>query len=315
MLSNSIPISEQSTILVAEDDESQLILVHHFLNKNGYEVIQAKNGAVAALLFEEKKPDLVLLDAKMPVLDGFLACEKIRKLPGGQQVPIIMVTALSDDDSVDKAFEAGAEDYVTKPIHWAVLRQRIQLLLDRKQAEKQIQFQATHDGLTGLPNRTLFMDRLQSAILSSQRSSKPIGLMFIDLDRFKWINDELGHAAGDQLLQEVATRMTGAVRQSDTVARLGGDEFTVILADATDMASVRTVAEKILFHLQQPFILAGQSVTISGSIGLTFYPTDAQEAEKLLCNADNAMYMAKNKGRNQYCFYDKSLEKTPEKIE
>ncbi|MBF0447486.1 MAG: diguanylate cyclase [Magnetococcales bacterium] len=308
MLNNPLPASEQSTILVAEDDESQLILVHHFLSKNGYRVIQAKNGAAAAQLFEEKKPDLVLLDAKMPILDGFLTCEKIRKLPGGQQVPIIMVTALSDDDSVDRAFEAGAEDYVTKPIHWAVLRQRIQLLLDRKQAEKQIQFQATHDGLTGLPNRTLFMDRLQSAILNSQRNTNPVGLMFIDLDRFKWINDELGHAAGDQLLQEVADRMTGAVRQSDTVARLGGDEFTVILADATDLSSVRTVAEKILFHLQQPFILAGQSVTISGSIGLTFYPTDAQDAEKLLCNADNAMYMAKNKGRNQYCFYDQSLE-------
>ncbi len=224
-------------------------------------------------------------------------------------MPIVMVTALSDDASVDRAFDVGADDYVTKPIHWAVLRQRMRLLLERKRATEQIQHQATHDGLTNLPNRTLFMDRLESALAMSRRHKNSIGLLFVDLDRFKWVNDKLGHAARDKLLVDVAARMQDCVRQSDTVARLGGDEFTVILSDASEVANLTTVVEKILDKLQQPFELAGEEVTISGSIGVTVHPQDGLDVETLLNNADNAMYVAKKMGRNRYCFFSPEMNK------
>jgi diguanylate cyclase (GGDEF)-like protein len=304
---DSSNINNRPTILVSEDDESQLSLVSRFLRKNGYVVNETEDGKAAVKSFLDDKPDLILLDAKMPVMDGFQACETIRTLPGGRQVPIVMVTALSDDESVDMAFESGAEDFITKPIHWAVLRQRIRILLERKHAEEHIRHQATHDGLTGLPNRTLFMDRLESALAMGRRNSNKIGLMFVDLDRFKWVNDEFGHIAGDQLLQEVSSRMLDCVRQSDTVARLGGDEFTVILSDASGVDNLAAIAEKILQRLQEPFLLAGREVTISGSIGVTVYPTDGDDVEDLIRNADDAMYIAKNRGRNCYYFFDSSM--------
>jgi diguanylate cyclase (GGDEF)-like protein len=304
---------ESPVILIAEDDESQSDLVSRFLRKNGYEVVAAQNGKEAVKLFLEREPDLVLLDAKMPEMDGFHACEMIRTMPGGWRAPIVMVTALSDDASVDNAFSVGADDYVTKPIHWAVLRQRMRLLLERKHAEERIQHQATHDGLTNLPNRTLFMDRLESALAMSRRHSNQIGLMFVDLDRFKWVNDELGHAAGDQLLCEVSSRMLDCVRQSDTVARLGGDEFTVILSDAPGVENISTVGNKILQSLQQPFNLLGRDVTISASIGITIFPKDGSDVETLLNNADNAMYVAKSRGRNCYCFFASAMNKKTER--
>ena len=301
--------SDHPLVLVADDDEFIVDLITAFLEKYGYTTVVAENGLEAIASFQEHQPDLALLDANMPGLDGFHACEKIKNLPGGEQVPIVMVTGLSDDASVDKAFAAGAEDYITKPIHWAVLRQRLRILIDRKQAEERIRYMATHDTLTGLPNRTLFMDRLKSTLAISRRRKNQMGLMFVDLDHFKWVNDELGHAAGDQLLQEVANRMTDCVRQSDTVARLGGDEFTIILSNTTTTTSPFTVADKILQRLQEPFHLEGVDVTISASIGITLFPDHGTDEDTLLRNADHAMYAAKNKGRNCHCLFDTSIEK------
>ena len=301
------PTTSPPLILVADDDSFILDLIETFLEQNGYATVLVENGQEAVDVFKERHPDLALLDAGMPVLDGFQACEQIKRLPGGRQTPIVMVTALSDETSVDKAFAAGAEDYITKPIHWAVMRQRVRLLIDRKQAEERIHHQATHDGLTGLPNRTLFMDRLESTLAMSRRRKNKMGLMFVDLDRFKWVNDQLGHAAGDQLLREVARRMKESVRKSDTVARLGGDEFTVILSDASGIGNPCIVADKILQHLQTPFLLEGRNVTISGSIGVSIFPKDGDDAETLLRNADDAMYVAKKTGRNRCWFFEPNM--------
>jgi PleD family two-component response regulator len=148
--------SKRPLILVADDDEFILDLIEEFLTQNGYSSILAENGEEAVNAFTKHAPDLVLLDAKMPVMDGFQACEEIRTLPNGRRVPILMVTALADEPSVDRAFTAGAEDYITKPINWAVLRQRLRHLFDRKEAQQRIHHQATHDSLTGLPNQTYF---------------------------------------------------------------------------------------------------------------------------------------------------------------
>ncbi|MBF0124037.1 MAG: EAL domain-containing protein [Magnetococcales bacterium] len=177
----------------------------------------------------------------------------------------------------------------------------------RRQIEEHIRRQASYDILTGLPNRALFLDRMQHEIIRAKRAKSRVALMFIDLDRFKWVNDTLGHAAGDQLLREAAARLLSCHRESDTVARLGGDEFTIILPDMARGPHAERVASQILKQLAQPFILEGQEAYISGSIGVTVFPDDADDLEGLLKNADCAMYHAKADGRNAYRFFTSDM--------
>ncbi|MEO5353629.1 MAG: diguanylate cyclase [Magnetococcus sp. XQGC-1] len=177
-------------------------------------------------------------------------------------------------------------------------------ITERKQAEEKIRYQAHFDLLTDLPNRNLFLKRLDETLALVERQKKRLALLFVDLDRFKWVNDTLGHEAGDELLRQVAQRMKGCVRKSDTVARLGGDEFTLILYDVADSESTIRVVELLLKQLATPFQLLGQEVNISGSIGVTFFPEDGTDRETLLRNADHAMYIAKRSGRNAYWLFE-----------
>jgi diguanylate cyclase (GGDEF)-like protein len=163
--------------------------------------------------------------------------------------------------------------------------------------------QATHDALTGLPNRKLFYDRLQQGVLLAQRAQTQMVLMFVDLDRFKWVNDTFGHATGDELLQEASRRIQSCLREGDTVARLGGDEFTVILTQPGSTANIAEVAGRLLKALTTPFdLLNARNTQISGSIGIAIYPENGDTAEKLLLHADHAMYRAKEAGRATYHF-------------
>lgn len=173
----------------------------------------------------------------------------------------------------------------------------------RKQAEEALLRMANHDALTGLPNRLLLQDRLAQAIVQAQRSGRQVGVMFVDLDRFKHINDSLGHEAGDRLIVEIGRRLSSALRESDTVARQGGDEFVVVLADLEGPDDAATVARKVQGGLFQPLMLAGQEVFPSGSIGIAMYPRDGQDSHALLRAADSAMYHAKAGGGNGFHFY------------
>jgi diguanylate cyclase (GGDEF)-like protein/PAS domain S-box-containing protein len=176
-------------------------------------------------------------------------------------------------------------------------------ITERRRAEEQVGRLAHYDSLTGLPNRVLFADRLDQAMIESDRHGRLVGVAFLDLDRFKNINDTLGHDAGDQLLKAVAERLTGAVRKGDTVARLSGDEFTLILADMGHMDDVVRVAQKVLDAFTQPFHVAGRELHMTASLGITLYPFDVKDVSGLLRNADIAMYRAKEHGRNTYQFY------------
>jgi diguanylate cyclase (GGDEF)-like protein/PAS domain S-box-containing protein len=180
-------------------------------------------------------------------------------------------------------------------------------ITDKKKAEELIWMQANFDQLTGLPNRRMFNDRLNQEVKKAHRAGLPLALMFIDLDRFKEINDILGHDMGDQLLKEVAKRLSGCVRETDTVARLGGDEFTIILSTLEDIGSSERIAQEILHKLASPFQLNNETLYISASIGITFYPEDATEIEELRKNADQAMYSAKHQGRNRFKYYTPSM--------
>ncbi len=180
-------------------------------------------------------------------------------------------------------------------------------ITEQKRMEETIQYQAYHDFLTGLPNRALFMDRLARALTHARRNKKMLAVMFLDLDRFKNINDSLGHGAGDQLLKEVGARMKACLREEDTVARLGGDEFSILMPEISQAEDPAKIAKKILTTLQMPFTIKDQEVSISGSIGITTYPGDSENADVLLKNADIALYSAKEKGRNNYQFYNTAM--------
>ena len=177
----------------------------------------------------------------------------------------------------------------------------------RKQVEERLSYAANHDPLTRLPNRTLFTERLTRAIARAQRNRNLVALLFIDLDRFKQVNDTMGHLAGDMLLQQVAERLSGCIRQGDTVARLSGDEFTIILEDVQDSRDVAVVAHKVLRGLTEPFALSGGEAHISSSIGVALYPTDGGDPQTLLKLADAAMYRAKNMGRNGCQFHSEAV--------
>lgn len=184
---------------------------------------------------------------------------------------------------------------------------------EKKKTAELIWFQANYDPLTHLPNRRLFIDRLQQELIKAERDQQTLGLLFVDLDRFKEVNDGLGHSMGDQLLVQVAQRLCACVRKADTVARLGGDEFTVIISELTDMRYAETIARNILNALSQPFTLGSSQAYVSASIGIAFSPTDASQVEDLIRFADQAMYAAKNKGRNLYCQFTPDMQQHVEK--
>lgn len=434
--------SRSTLVMVVDDSKYMRLTIVDFLKKIGYEVLEAENGKQALALYEDKKPDIILMDKLMPVMDGITACKELQKLPGGSLTPVIMITSQEDEDSVEQAFQAGATDYISKPIHWAVLRNRIKRLVnaryteislaeseafaqsiinyaldgiitvdkdgkirsfnpasehifgynfdeiigknikilipeflskvyneihsvnhngtnitgitreitghrkdtttfpleltvsqfysneepvfiiifrdvsERYHYEETIRHQAFHDSLTNLPNRLLLKNRLNQEIFHAKFNKQRLVLMYIDLDRFKLVNDTQGHGFGDKLLQIITNRLRNCVRKNDTIARMSGDEFTILLTGIKDKANIVKIAQKILNTIRDPIEIADQKLYITGSIGIAVYPEDGGDVEALLKSADIAMYRAKEKGKNNFQFFTLSLnEKVLKRLE
>ncbi len=294
-------------ILVVDDDRSMRLALKNVFKTEEYIIEEASDGLQAIALCQRNMPDLVLMDAMMPEVDGFVACERIRQLPNGADTPVLMVTALEDEESIVKAFASGATDYIPKPIHFSVLKQRVSRLIQANKVEKHVKQLAYHDPLTGLPNRTQLMQQLRLMLNRAQLEEKQVAILFLDLDRFKLINDTLGHDAGDLLLKAVSERIRRCVRSQDFIARLGGDEFTVILEGVTELETVSKIAGKICDALGQPFVFLQQKMFVTTSIGISVFPQDGEDTSALMKHADSAMFRAKEK-RNSYCFYVEGME-------
>ncbi len=447
-MQEQLDIAASQSVLIVDDDAMLRVLASSALKQLGLEVYEAENGAEAVALFEQRPFDIVLLDLEMPVMDGFTACPKFRALPGGDNATLIMVTGLNDPASIDKAYELGATDFVTKPINWSILIQRLRFILrareafralqeneakllesqqianlghwewdvrqnsaewsdqvfkilgqtaascepsytafleavhpddralvtrtiglavergeayqlehrielpdgkeryiisqgkavlgtdgrvsrlrnvvqditQRKRTEERIFHLAYYDNLTGLPNRDLFKESAVRMLANAQRDGTQAAILLLDLDRFKRINDLLGHDAGDALLKETASRIATCVRQSDLIAKLhsqedlpyslarpGGDEFVLLIQGLQRTEGVTNFVQRLLLELSRPLVAMHQEIFLSASIGIALYPNDGDQQATLLSHADIALSHAKEAGGDCFRFYSSEM--------
>ena len=439
--------NRRSLVLVVDDDRMERVLLQEMLEQAGFDVMAAEDGSIGVRCFTEKPADIVLMDVEMPNMDGFSACAAIRSLTYGRDTPILMVTGHDDVESVDRAFEIGATDFLAKPINWALLGYRVRYLLrasrtyhalkasearlakaqrmarlghwdwnvsenrwyfsdevcrifgfatgnrpadhdalakvidpndldhatqlfaaalrgeekyeveyrliladgtprvvaeqvevrlnkegrpayvegtiqdvtKRRHAEDRIRHLVYYDDLTGLPNRQMFSKQVAHALRRAQRNKQPLAFLILDLDNFKSINDTEGHSVGDRLLEQVASRLSQCVRAEDLISRpfidgprpdvfrFGGDEFALLISGLKQEQDASVVARRIVSSLSEPFKVGAYEVYATASIGIALYPTDGEDVGTLLRNADSAMYQAKQKGKNTFEFYTKSL--------
>ncbi len=444
---------EQAEILLVDDDPVSRLLTSLALRERAFEVTEATTGEEAIAMLGTWLPDVVVLDAMMPGRDGFETCRDLRMLPGCESMPVLMLTGLDDDASINRAYEAGATDFFVKSSQWSLLAGRLRYLLrssrtrqelersksklaraqdlarmgsfdwrpreggltfssealrvfemgqgerldfltvlrmtqhadrggllavlrdafrrhavvatdvpvllpggrqrivhvegepefseygqfigytgivqdvtDRRIAEDKIRHLANFDALTGLPNRRQLIWRAERALDHARRAGHQVGLLLIDLDRFKVINDTLGHGAGDELLIEVAQRLRSCVRHSDqvqeapldgmasrshrtleAVGRLGGDEFVALLPEVGDERDAERVAERVLELMREPILVGGQECFVTASVGIALYPRDGVNVVDLMRNSDVAMYAVKAQGRNSAAVYRPAL--------
>jgi len=253
----------------------------------------------------ESKSDERLLESVLEkIVDPALFMERVRELYEHKHETSVDEVSLKDGRILERhsAPMVGADDQYYGRV-WMYRD-----ITSRKQSEDLIWNQANFDPLTGLANRQMLRDRLEQEIRSAHRNGKSVALLYLDLDQFKDVNDTLGHSLGDMLLKEAAARLTASVREADTVARLGGDEFTIVMGGVETPSSVERVANEILERFRQPFGLMDETAYVSTSIGITLYPEDATEVDGLVKNADQAMYAAKDKGRNCYQYFTTSMQ-------
>jgi diguanylate cyclase (GGDEF)-like protein len=255
---------------------------------------------------------VVLLDAIMPAIDGFTCCKTIQDLGGDMPTPVLMVTGLEDQESIDRAFSAGATDYITKPIHWGLLRQRVRRLIQQMRlyqeleaVNQELKRLASHDGLTQVANRRRFDEYLHQEWQRMLREQGSLSLILCDIDCFKLYNDTYGHQAGDDCLRQVAQVIQNAAKRSmDLPARYGGEEFAVVLPNTDEEGAIQ-VAQEIRKHVKQLEILHETSkvcslVTVSLGVSTTI-PSVITSPELLINAADKALYQAKAAGRDRYC--------------
>jgi diguanylate cyclase (GGDEF)-like protein len=327
------PAEERSRVLIVDDDESTRLLISAALGAEDFELFEAESGEAALRTCATVAPHIVLLDVMMPGSDGYATCRSLRGQLENPDVLVLMVTGRDDQEAIQLAYDAGATDFISKPINYVILRHRVRYMLrafrDRKAAEAQVTRLAYYDELTGLPNRAYLRRHLGNLVEQTKRRGQCGAVVSLDLDGFKRVNDTLGHAAGDLLLGLVAQRIAGcfgeggpASRASvveapvDLLAKLPGDEYVAVLAGLFDSEDAVRFGERVREHLAEPFSIGDDEVFVTVSVGIAPFPAAEEAPEHLLRNADAAMYDAKREGGNRLELYRDELgKKARQKLE
>ena len=325
--------SPKYNILIVDDKPENIKLLVNLLRDQGYKVRGVTNGEMALKAVQHMHPDLILLDVKMPIIDGYEICQQLKKIPEINQIPIIFLSGLEETKDKLKAFEVGGVDYITKPFDLPEVLMRVdnqlklraaqkeiqqlnqqleekikqrtdQLereIVEHKQTQKKLRHMAFYDCLTGLPNRSFFTELLKKAIQRAQRRDDYVfSVLFLDCDRFKLINDSFGHQVGDKILQEASERLKSCLRSIDTMARLGGDEFVILLEELDDVNFAQVIAQRLIEKLELPFIIDNQEIFLGLSIGIILDTNSYSSPELIMRDADTAMYRAKESGKGCY---------------
>ncbi len=299
-------------VLQVEDNPAYARLVELMLEKDDqcrYCIVYVKTLNDALTKLYQRDFDVILLDLRLPDSEGLVTLE--RMCNAAPELPIILLTCSKEEEVSMQAVQFGAQDYLVKGEFDAdLLKRTITYAIDRKESERDLVRLAQYDSLTSLANRHLFFDRLEQAVIRAKRNKSLLALLYIDLDLFKSINDNLGHDFGDILLQATAGRLQSCVRAQDTVARLGGDEFTVILENVSDERAVTVIAQKIVSAISEPLQEKDHEIFTTASVGITIFAGDEDlDAKHLIKQADTAMYWVKQQGRDKFLFFDESMDK------
>ncbi len=332
-MQEELGVVAKGKILVVDDAPVNTLLLSKFLPDCGYEVEIANSGMAGLTRVEVFSPDLILLDIKMPDLDGYEVCQRLKANPKTENIPVIFLSALNEELDKVRAFEAGGADYITKPLQLqeVLVRVQNQMSLQLAKAEirklnaeleervkqrtaelelevekhletqQQLQYQAFHDPLTDLPNRSLFLKQLEESLNRIKHSPNyNFAVLLLDCDRFKLVNDSFGHLLGDLLLVEIAHRLQQLLSPVDSLARFGGDEFSILLEEFAEREDAIALAERIEQALHTPFDCGGTEIFINVSIGIVFGTPDYDLPDTILRDVDTAMYRAKARGRSCY---------------
>ena len=323
---------EAMRVLIADDDLLTRRLIQETLVKAGYEVVAVEDGSKALECLSAKvgAPRVALLDWLMPGLNGLEVCREIRRHSEHPYIYMILLTSRTSKEDVVKGLEAGADDYLTKPFDLEELKARLRCGQRILKLEDKLTYDALHDPLTHLPNRTYFLERLALCVSwGLQHREYKFAVLSVDMDRFKIVNDSLGNPAGDWLLVQIAERLLGSIRGDDAMirssetggltgarddggmlARLGGDKFTILLDNIRDASEGIGVAERIQRNIQRPFVIDKHKIFTSASIGIAFSGTGYSEAEDMLGDANTAMSRAKSLGKARYEMCDPAMHNT-----
>jgi diguanylate cyclase (GGDEF)-like protein len=306
---------DEIKIVIADDHEASRKFVRRFLaSMDGISVVaEASDGEDLVKQIVIHQPNLVLVDISMPKMNGIKAIKECLKI--NPELKVIFITG--HNEYAVEAFDISAVDYIMKPLERNRLavavdkaRSIIKMSYELSEALYQKEYIAYHDALSGLPNRRLFESKVEKAMSLASKHHYMIAVIFLDLDRFKHINESMGHTLGDLMLQQVAERLQSCVRDSDIISRQGGDEFTILLNRISQQEDVIKAVQRIFCQIQKPFYLNGHEIHTTGSMGISLFPNDGQTVEDLMKQADTALNRAKEMGRNNYKFYTAEMNES-----
>ncbi len=305
-------------VLIVDDDlvDRQIVKRALHLGSVSYELVEAETVEEGLELFKQQDYDLLLVDYRMPGRDGIELVLTIRSESPEKKTAIVMMSNSEEEQIALDSIRAGAQDFILKNeitaarMHRSILHAQTRFDLEKQLQDsyRKLKELAERDTLTGLANRHLFDESLKIFIANNRRQEHRLALLLIDLDNFKFVNDNFGHGVGDLLLQRVVQRIHACLRGNEIFARLGGDEFAILLSNLDDSLEASNVAKRILHVLEKPFDIKGHTVTSGASIGIALHPDNGEYPEEILKFADIAMYRAKKRGKNQACFFEPEMQ-------